>query len=457
MDLINKKVAIYDTDYLKTLTKDDLKGEVNIILFDDYKLLWSAPKNYNLTKEDIQELVQSGKLIIENVSSLYADKITYKERLICKALTLNLNNEVTVYTKNEEIALDLFLNGVTVKNENEPSDILENIGKNPENNAVYIYDTCSLMKYLSKIDFSTNLHLIPICVLEELMRKGLNTSENNKISYVFKMLNIFYEYPKNVIPIYTTTYTQGGGRYSYTDLLILYSSIRTKNEYRDKNIYFVTKDNQLFFEAVQLNIFNVVSKLAYFDENNTNIEDSNKIENAKIPYERAVLEIIFDNELAEKIKKHSAQISNDDISKTVIEDENNEDYDSFECDDNDNYLENNDENDDQEESDLDQEISQNEINSEEIKKAVKELTKNHTIIPIKLVKKVKVVDSNLIEHVYSSSFIIIPPIHQKKYVKENVKKYKISVGLYITFKDNPKRFFKIISVNKKEANILPLT
>lgn len=424
MNLTGKKIVIYENSYLKLLKKEALGDYLNVILFEDFKSIWNNPRSYNLSKEEIQKAIKEGKLMVEDIPSLYSDKITYKEKIICIALTLSLENEVIVYTKNEEIALDLFLNGLHVKNETIRAQDFENIGKNPENNELYLYDTCSIIEYLEKVDFSTNLHLIPICVLEELMQTKTQKSSN---SIFFKLLNAFNLFPNNLKIIYSTTYTQGGGRFSYTDLLILYSSIAAKKDYKDKTFYFLTRDNQLYFEAIYLNIFNVIDKPAYLEENT--VQKDVQPEEENVDKTEDLCDNVQSDVLDESTQYYDPVYFKEYTSSEII----------------DTPLEN--------ENDAVEEVKEtsNLYLHEDIND---EITKNHSIIPIKVVKKFKVVDSNLIEHVYSSNFIVIPPIKQKK--KNERRITKISVGCYITFKDNPQKYYRVMSFTKTHAKIVPL-
>ena len=107
-------------------------------------------------------LIKDNKLVVDNTPTLYSN-VSEHDKIISFALVKSMEYDVTVYTRNEELAIDLVLNKIKVKTDDYSSNFV-NIGKSNDENDIFIYDTCALLFNMEKIDFSKNYHYIPICV-----------------------------------------------------------------------------------------------------------------------------------------------------------------------------------------------------------------------------------------------------------------------------------------------------
>lgn len=302
---MTKITKIYTFDFLRSMNRDGFKRNFsvnlslentdeeisnielpeenieicNLILFDDYQRLWNDPRTFLMKKEDFQYLLNNNYIETKNLTSLY--EMNYKEKIITLALREKQEcNFVYVYTKDEDLAIDLILNGITVKN-TDLSDHFENtVLHNSDKDLVYYYDTCILMEHLKEIDFSNNTHIIPSCVLEELL-SSKDCRKDDSIFFMF--VYVYNKYKRNIKILHTQSFSQGGGKYSSTDLLILYTAIRYVTENSADNFIFLTQDNQLYLEATLQNQFRVSNKidsdLEYTEENDT---DSNENQNNHI-------------------------------------------------------------------------------------------------------------------------------------------------------------------------------
>lgn len=427
---MSEKIAIYDISFLKNLTLENLKGDKNVILYDDYEKFVKNQKDFLLNREQLQNLITEGKLKIESIPSLYKD-ISYHDKIIYLAILKGITNDITVYTESEKIAIDLIINNISVEN-HEKSDVFINIGKSTEKNEVYFYDTCSLIELYKEIDFSKNTHYITTCVLEELMR---GDKKKIKESVFFNLLYILNKYKENVKIISTSSYTQGGGRYSYTDLLILYNAIRANTS---QKITFVTQDNQLYFEAIALNLFKVVSNFDYI----TSSETTKEIESDSIIILKDTSnddELLNNESMEVKLKK-------DDSNDTVLEDKKNyelneeitEEYDILEY-----------------EPKSDKSIVDLKDDKKDLQEKVKMITNDYNSLPVIKINKLKFISSELVCNVYNGRFAIVPP-YKKCAFPHITPKYKVSVGFFVSFVDNPEKLYKIIGITSKYAHLLKI-
>lgn len=413
-----ESLIIYDDSCFKEVTIHDLtEGRIGI-LYKTFNTIWSKEKKYKISREELNLLIKENKLIIANEQSLYQN-VSEHDQMICFALSNNLKYDVTVFTKNQELALDLLLSGIKVKTENYSTNFV-NIGKSDEKNDIYVYDTCVLLNNIEEIDFSKNTHYIPVCVLEELINN--NDISNPKVidEAFFKCIYVYNKYPQNVKILNTVTSTQRGGRYSYTDLLILYSTIRLKNELKDRNISLVTKDRQLFFESMYMNLFNVVNKFDYF-EDKAHVEENTHMH----------------SEESEDLKEQEE--STDDIVEDILND-------AYICDESEttskDFLES-EENEDSTES----------ITS--LEKDVINFTNNYKELPLRKLHRKNVVNlPEVIEHVYNENFRLITPVLRRKLEKGfTAQTYIVKVGYYITFKNNPGVSYRVVGINNLIATL----
>lgn len=227
---MTQELIIYDSSYFKTVTKNALMDGTCIVLYETYYNMYKNPHNYQILQDELLELIQTKRLIIESVPSLY-QQTTERDKIISLALLKSSDYEVTVYTKDEKLALDLLLNDIHVQNR-DFAHLFTNIGKSEEKEDIFVYDTSTLLQYMNKIDFSKNFHYLFTCVLEEL----LFTKPHTDHSPLFKMLYILNTYPDHVKIIPTVSSTQQKGRYSSTDFLILCSTIYAKNQEKNRRL-----------------------------------------------------------------------------------------------------------------------------------------------------------------------------------------------------------------------------
>ena len=418
-----EKLFIYDETFFKKVTYQKLKnmkGGRNLILHDIFKDICENKEKYNMGKQAIATLIKSGKLIVESMPTVY-EKVAIRDKIICLALIKGEEYDVTVYTKDQKLALDLVLNGIKAKNV-DCSKKFVNIGKSQEKGDIYIYDTCTLITNMEKIDFSKNIHYFSTCVLEELFK---DSSDNGTF---FKFLHVFNEYPEHVKILNTASSTQKGGRYSYTDLLILYSSIRSKNEFRDKNITLVTDDRQLYFEAMYLNLFNVTNKFNYFDVKSYVEEDS---ANDEVLEQEEIQEESY--ECHESATTLLSELVEDAILDAITEED-------IESDESETFLE-------QEEENAERTMS--------LEEKVVEVTNNYKVLPLKKLHRKNVVNlPEIIERVYSPKFLLITPVLRRKLEKDfTAETFILKVGYYITFKNNPTVSYKVVGINNLIATL----
>ena len=410
-----EKFIIYDDAYFKDATVQDFKGERVGILFETFQNISNKDKKnlYKIQKDEVFLLIKDNKLVVDNTPTLYSN-VSEHDKIISFALVKSMEYDVTVYTRNEELAIDLVLNGIKVKTDDYSSNFV-NIGKSNDENDIFIYDTCALLFNMEKIDFSKNYHYVPICVLEELI-KNLNTHLNVDVTgSLFKLLYIYNKYPEHVKILNTVSSTQKGGRYSYTDLLILYSTIRLKNELVDSNITLVTNDRQLAFEAMQLKIFDVTSKLSYFEDKKVVEED---------------ICIVLDEKNDEE----------EESEQDEILDELTDDRGLYEIEE---FLE----------SEIYEEVNNESIMSLEQK--VINFTKNYKVLPLRKLHRKNVVNlPEVIEHVYNENFRLITPVLRRKLEKGfTAQTYIVKVGYYITFKTNPGVSYRVVGINNLIATL----
>lgn len=410
-----EKFIIYDDAYFKEATVQDFKGERVGILFETFQNISNKEKKnlYKIQKDEVFLLIKDNKLVVDNTPTLYSN-VSEHDKIISFALVKSMEYDVTVYTRNEELAIDLVLNKIKVKTDDYSSNFV-NIGKSNDENDIFIYDTCALLFSMEKIDFSKNYHYIPICVLEELI-KNLNTHLNVDVTgSLFKLLYIYNKYPEHVKILNTVSSTQKGGRYSYTDLLILYSTIRLKNELVDSNITLVTNDRQLAFEAMQLKIFDVTSKLSYFEDKKVVEEDICIVLNEK-------------NDEEEESEQ-------DEILDELTDDRGLYDIEEFI------------------ESEIYEEVNNESIMSLEQK--VINFTQNYKVLPLRKLHRKNVVNlPDVIEHVYNENFRLITPVLRRKLEKGfTAQTYIVKVGYYITFKTNPGVSYRVVGINNLIATL----
>ena len=410
-----EKFIIYDDAYFKEATVQDFKGERVGILFETFQNISNKDKKnlYKIQKDEVFLLIKDNKLVVDNTPTLYSN-VSEHDKIISFALVKSMEYDVTVYTRNEELAIDLVLNEIKVKTDDYSSNFV-NIGKSNDENDIFIYDTCALLFNMEKIDFSKNYHYVPVCVLEELI-KTPNTHLNVDVTgSLFKLLYIYNKYPEHVKILNTVSSTQKGGRYSYTDLLILYSTIRLKNELEDSNITLVTNDRQLAFEAMQLKIFDVTSKLRYFEDKNVVEED---------------ICIVLDEKNDEE--EESEQ---DEILDELIDDRGLYEIEEFI------------------ESEIYEEVNNESIMSLEQK--VINFTKNYKVLPLRKLHRKNVVNlPDVIEHVYNENFRLITPVLRRKLEKGfTAQTYIVKVGFYITFKTNPGVSYRVVGINNLIATL----
>lgn len=410
-----EKFIIYDDAYFKEATVQDFKGERVGILFETFQNISNKEKKnlYKIQKDEVFLLIKDNKLVVDNTPTLYSN-VSEHDKIISFALVKSMEYDVTVYTRNEELAIDLVLNEIKVKTDDYSSNFV-NIGKSNDENDIFIYDTCALLFSMEKIDFSKNYHYIPICVLEELI-KNQNTHLNVDVTgTLFKLLYIYNKYPEHVKILNTVSSTQKGGRYSYTDLLILYSTIRLKNELVDSNITLVTNDRQLAFEAMQLKVFDVTSKLSYFEDKKVVEED---------------ICIVLDEKNDEE--EESEQ---DEILDELTDDRGLYEIEEF----------------------IESEIYE-EVNNESImnlEQKVINFTKNYKVLPLRKLHRKNVVNlPDVIEHVYNENFRLITPVLRRKLEKGfTAQTYIVKVGYYITFKTNPGVSYRVVGINNLIATL----
>lgn len=396
-------VDVLDLTYLKTVTYEDLLKHNNpmYILKSSF---FAIKKNYSdflITNEEISSLIRARKLNIYDLSSSY-DNVSNHDMVIYLANMLYSKNYTPIiYTCDAETALDLILMDFTVKSiyAIDESKKCEDL----DNDVVYFYDTCYFMEHLFDIDFSSNHHIFPVSMLEELL-------PNNKESkYFFVFLYLYNKYRKNIEIIFTERSTQKKGRYSYTDLVHLFYCMNLANseKYKNKKVIFMTLDNQLYYEALSIPNFEVSSFQNLVDMVTENKEEV---------YDDAV---IFDTEEDEVIVgPNEIMDDNEDCEKIL----------------------------------------------ESIDEKVNRLTSDHTEIPFIKFYNAKVIScdrlDNIIEHVYDNNYLFKKPLLCSKKQKNKFNLagdcYSIKVGYHISFKDKPQELYIISGFTSNTAIIKKL-
>lgn len=419
---MTQELIIYDSSYFKTVTKNALMDGTCIVLYETYYNMYKNPHNYQILQDELLELIQTKRLIIESVPSLY-QQTTERDKIISLALLKSSDYEVTVYTKDEKLALDLLLNDIHVQNR-DFAHLFTNIGKSEEKEDIFVYDTSTLLQYMNKIDFSKNFHYLFTCVLEEL----LFTKPHTDHSPLFKMLYILNTYPDHVKIIPTVSSTQQKGRYSSTDFLILCSTIYAKNQEKKQKITLLTSDHQLFYEAMYFNQFSVASSLPYFDDiplTSINEEESISRETSEIE-----TETIVDSPTNEISADETEKEPDTEVLDPILDSENTE-----------NLI-------------LTPVLQEDNLSDKEVlQKKIIQLTNHYTKLPLIHYQRKYVLDlPEIIEHVYNNHFFMPKPL-DKKQVNRNFSNlsYRIKIGYYITFKDNPEIYYKVMEIKKCKA------
>lgn len=412
-----EKLTIYDYSCFKEVTMQDLTEGRTGILFETFKNISNKEKKgeYKILRDELDLLIKENKLTVQTMQTLYPN-VCEHDKIICFALSNSIEYDVIVCTKNQELTVDLVLNGIKVKTEDYSANFV-NIGKSDEKNDIYVYDTCFLLTNIEKVDFSKNTHYIPVCVLEELINNN-DTSNPNVISDAFfKCIYAYNKYPENVKILNTVSSTQRGGRYSYTDLLILYSTIRSKIELKDSNITLVTKDRQLFFESMYINLFNVIDKFDYFGTKDfVGLEDD------------MYTDVERDEEIYEELEQEEKKCDEHRYDK-IFEGAFDGIFDEI--------------------FDLEENSQEEEVSIEE------KITNYHKVLPLKKLHRKNVVNlPEVIEHVYNDRFIVVAPILRRKLEKGfTAQTFMVKVGYYITFKSDPTAYYRVSAINNLVATL----
>lgn len=103
-------------------------------------------------------------------------------------------------------------------------------------------------------------------------------------------------------------------------------------------------------------------------------------------------------------------------------------------------------------------VEESENNTVSIKQKVIKITKNYTELSLRRYRGRNILDNpEIVEHIYDSKFRFITPVPKKKIDKTFSRQaYMIHPGYWVTFKDDPKNYYKIERVKESKAILIKL-